>query len=218
MRPIQRGDGEALEQLALNQTDIGSALDHTEHDQELGFRLRALRKQRQLSIEALALKSGLSTGMLSLIERGRATPSIRSLRSLGQALNVEIAWFFTRADAPTESESPYIVRANARGSLRLTSTNVRKELLTTPGGIEIYEIALDEGGTSGPEFAGQIGEKAGIVLSGTFRLWLDERSYLLRDNDSFNFPASIAHRFDNPGPGSVRIYWIVAKVVQQEQT
>jgi quercetin dioxygenase-like cupin family protein len=63
--------------------------------------------------------------------------------------------------------------------------------------------------SSGPEFASQAGEKAGIVISAQFRLWLQERPHILTEGDSFRFPASIPHRFDNPGAEPTRVYRIV---------
>src|SRR5690349_18288817 len=60
----------------------------------LGTQLRALRKAKQLSLAELAAGAELSIGMVSQIERGLASPSIRSLRKLGEALGVPISWFF----------------------------------------------------------------------------------------------------------------------------
>src|SRR5690606_37681040 len=103
---------------------VSDSADHAAHDEELGLRIRTLRGHRRLSLQELAKHSGMSTSMLSLIERGLATPSIRSLRALGAALGVPIAWFFTPSEPPLREESPYIVRAHARRLLRLTSTHI----------------------------------------------------------------------------------------------
>ena len=42
----------------------------------IGRRVKALRRQRQLSLEALANRSGVSVSMLSTVERGQKVPSI----------------------------------------------------------------------------------------------------------------------------------------------
>lgn len=179
-------------------------------DASLGLRVRRMRRDLGLSLLMLSEMTGLSTGMLSLIERGRATPSIRSLRVLAAALEVPITWFFSPDEPPSAGQSPYIVKAGRRRSLRLTTSKVTKELLMPPGsGIEAYEVSLAFEGSSGPEFLSQKGEKAGIVISGTFRLWLEEYPHLLTAGDSFRFPAQLPHRFDNPGYEAVRVYWIV---------
>lgn len=185
---------------------------HEEEDRRIGARIRARRKERGLTIEQLAEASGLSVGMLSQLERGLTTPSVRSLRVLGAALGVSISWFFTQSHSNDPVEGRHIVRRSSRGALSLTPSGIHKELLTpgSAGLIEIYELTVMPGGTSGPEFYSHKGEKAGTVLSGTLELWLGERSSSLNEGDSFRFPSSLAHRFENRGAVPARVIWIVA--------
>ncbi|WP_243355455.1 helix-turn-helix domain-containing protein [Bacillus litorisediminis] len=56
----------------------------------LGERIRKLRKQKNLTLEALAGK-GLTKGMLSLIENNKANPSMESLSYIADQLGVEVA-------------------------------------------------------------------------------------------------------------------------------
>ncbi len=179
-----------------------------------------LRKERKLSIERLADESGLSVGMLSQLERGLSTPSVRSLRVLGAALGVPISWFFAPAHIEDPAESRYIVRRGSRGALSLTPSGIYKELLTPegPGLIEVYELSLKPGGTSGPEFYSHVGEKAGVIMAGSLRLWLDGQPYTLNEGDSFRFPSQIAHRFENQGGGSARVIWVVAVSAAKPQS
>jgi len=80
-----------------------------------------------VSIQALADRCGLSIGMLSQVERGLSTPSIRSLRLLSIALDVPVSRFFAQSGEDVPVGSPYIIRKAARRSLRLTPTGVRKD-------------------------------------------------------------------------------------------
>src|SRR5690349_19530010 len=88
----------------------------------IGARLRELRKDRRLSIQQLADRVGLSIGMISQIERGLSTPSLRSLRLLAEALNVPVSWFF--ASSKGHSESRHIVRRAQRRRLRVPDVGV----------------------------------------------------------------------------------------------
>ncbi|WP_163094543.1 helix-turn-helix domain-containing protein, partial [Acinetobacter baumannii] len=63
-------------------------------DQRLGETVRLLRQRAGLSIQDVAKITGLSTGMISQLERALATPSIRTLRLLSIALAVPISYFF----------------------------------------------------------------------------------------------------------------------------
>lgn len=56
----------------------------------LGERIRTLRKQRKLTLEALAGEQ-LTKGMLSLIENNKANPSMESLSYIAERLGVEAA-------------------------------------------------------------------------------------------------------------------------------
>jgi transcriptional regulator with XRE-family HTH domain len=178
----------------------------------LGVRLKALRRERKLSLHTLAELPGLSTGMLSQIERGLSSPSLRSLRLLGVALRVPISWFFALPENDETPESRYITRRGHRRLLKLTPTGVMKELLSPVSSelMEMYELLLQPGGSSGDDFYSHQGEKAGIVVAGTLQLWLDAQPHLLREGDSFQFPSMLPHRFDNPGREPTRVIWMTS--------
>ncbi|AYC30379.1 helix-turn-helix domain-containing protein [Paenisporosarcina cavernae] len=57
---------------------------------ELGARIKALRKEKKLTLEMLA-GDKMSKGMMSLIENGKAQPSMESLQHIAKQLQVEVA-------------------------------------------------------------------------------------------------------------------------------
>src|SRR5512135_2877079 len=61
---------------------------------QLGDKLREARSRLGLSQRQLAERAGLSNGMLCLIERGEANPSVQSLLGLAEALGMPLASFF----------------------------------------------------------------------------------------------------------------------------
>lgn len=177
-------------------------------DQRLGETVRLLRQRAGLSIQDVANRTGLSTGMISQLERALTTPSIRTLRLLSVALSVPISYFFEESDAVEPQR--YIVRKNHRRLLRLTASGVVKESLTPAGDgeLELYECTLNPGGSSGTDFVRHTGEKAGYILEGSLRLWLDHEAHVLEAGDSFRFPSTVPHMFDNPTQQVVRIVWV----------
>ncbi|AND91739.1 MULTISPECIES: cupin domain-containing protein [Bradyrhizobium] len=177
-------------------------------DQRLGETVRLLRQRAGLSIQDVANKTGLSNGMISQLERARAMPSIRTLRLLSIALDVPISYFFETTD-PGDVQR-YIVRKNSRRLLRLTASGVVKEALTPDGKgqLELYELTLNPGASSGTDFLQHTGEKAGYILSGSLRLWLDNQAHVLEAGDSFRFPSIVPHMFDNPTQQAARVIWV----------
>ncbi len=62
---------------------------------DVGVRLRQLREARKVSMRALAQMSGLSANALSMIERGKTSPSVSTLYRLADALGVPVTDFFS---------------------------------------------------------------------------------------------------------------------------
>lgn len=58
--------------------------------QLVGARVRALRKQRKLSIEALAARAELDPSYVSNVERGVQNPSLATIAQLATALGVDL--------------------------------------------------------------------------------------------------------------------------------
>jgi transcriptional regulator with XRE-family HTH domain len=196
-----RGDTKASKDAPAIDNDDAS-------DQRLGETVRLLRQRAGLSIQDVAKRTGLSNGMISQLERARAMPSIRTLRLLSIALDVPISYFFETSD-PADVQR-YIVRKNSRRLLRLTASGVVKESLTPAdkGQLELYELTLNPGASSGTDFLQHNGEKAGYILSGSLRLWLDNQAHLLEAGDSFRFPSIVPHMFDNPTQQAARVIWV----------
>jgi transcriptional regulator with XRE-family HTH domain len=64
----------------------------------LGEAIRQLRQKRGMTQEDLAHESGITTGTLSLIERGHANPTWGTLKGIAAALGVSMGQLGTLAD------------------------------------------------------------------------------------------------------------------------
>ena len=70
----------------------------------LGARLKAARKERDLTQERLAELSGLSARHIANIEKGDVNPSFEALRTLVKTLGVSFDSIFDPADEQVEAE------------------------------------------------------------------------------------------------------------------
>lgn len=183
---------------------------HAEADARVGAVVRAERLRRGWSLGALAEQAMISIGMLSQIERGLATPSLRTLRLLAGALDVPITQFF-EGDSVPPSANPFIVRANERHCLNLTNTGINKMFLMPPGTslLEMWEFRFAPGGTSGGALYNHNGEKAGVVIQGRIKLLIGDETYTLEAGDSFRFSSMLRHRVDNDSDEEARVFWVV---------
>lgn len=72
--------------------------------EKFGQRVRWLRGEHGLTQEQLAERAGISVDFLSLIERGRSSPSFENLDELADALEVSVADLFSFEGGDSEAE------------------------------------------------------------------------------------------------------------------
>jgi transcriptional regulator with XRE-family HTH domain len=69
----------------------------------LGTAIRQLREGREMTQEALAQSAGVTTGTVSLIERGQSNPAWGTVKAIAVALHISVA-DLGQAEAKLESE------------------------------------------------------------------------------------------------------------------
>lgn len=113
-------------------------------DQRIARRVRDLRAARDLTLEALAERSGVSRSMISLIERGESSPTAVLLERLATGLNVPLASLF---DTPSASRNPVARRANQPRWRDPASGYVRRNVSPPgfPTPIQIVEVEFPRG-------------------------------------------------------------------------
>lgn len=63
-------------------------------ERAIGQQVRALRRERDLSVADLGNAAGISSGMVSKIENGQISPSLSTINAVASALNVPITALF----------------------------------------------------------------------------------------------------------------------------
>lgn len=178
---------------------------------EVGLRVRSMRQRRKWTLSDLSERTSTSVGMLSQIERGLSSPSIRTLQRLADTFGVPIGWFFSDAPAAPPNAPAWLLRSTNRRVLSLSSQGVTKELLSPPGEgcLELLLITIQPGGSTGVAPYTHAGEDAGTVLEGTLRLEVAGEAAILQPGDAFRFASTLPHRFDNAGSVPCVAIWAV---------
>jgi transcriptional regulator with XRE-family HTH domain len=71
-----------------------------------GELLRKRRTEQKMSQDALAAKSGYERAFISLIERGKTNPSLRSIFDICTALDIKPSVFIRRVEKAANFELP----------------------------------------------------------------------------------------------------------------
>ncbi|MHB1101778.1 MAG: helix-turn-helix domain-containing protein [Devosia sp.] len=179
----------------------------------MGLRIRSLRHQRGLSVNELAAKAGVSAGIISHIERGKANPSLRTLERIRTALGVPLSAILEETRDGNASRMSFVRRANDRPHFDVGKYPLRKEHLSPTGGrdLEVMIIHFPAGSQSEDVVIGD-GEKAGLVLSGEVRLVVGDAEATLFEGDSFQFDSNVAHKVLNDSSSEASILWIMSQL------
>jgi transcriptional regulator with XRE-family HTH domain len=171
----------------------------------IGFRIRELRQLRGLTLQALADVSGLSTSMLSLVERGRASPSIGSLIVIANALGVAMSDLLVNG---ADSEERIVVRASEARIVETAQHVVRRLLRedrTRGVSVAVNEYAPHTGSTEHP--IAHDGFEYGFVLEGELTVEVDGTKHVLQRGDLISYSSRRRHKIWNHAETKVRTLW-----------
>ena len=168
-----------------------------------------MRREKRLTLEELAERSGVSRAMLSKVERGEKNPTLVVAAKLAEGLGVPLS----RLLGVEERRGVVVVPRDRRPVMRDPETGFERQRLSPNfggRGVEFVRNVVPEGSTSGefpPHRRGV--EEYVVVEKGRLRAVLAGEEYLLEEGDSLYFEADVAHGFDNAGEGPCSYYLVI---------
>ena len=181
----------------------------------IGERLRELREARNISMRALAARSGLSANALSMIERGKTSPSVSTLYKLADALGVAITAFF---GPETDKKQIVFLKADERTRIsfsRGTFEGLGGEQFT--GRVAPFVLTLESGSSSGPHDIVHTGHEFVFCLRGQLEYTVDREAFQMSAGDSLLFASQLKHRWKNPGSMVTNALIIISGFAEGEQ-
>ena len=169
--------------------------DHTQFASAVGARVRELREQRGVSLNALSRTTGLGKGTLSELEAGRRNPTLSTLFAITTAL--ELPFSAALPSATTVGAEGETIRGDA---IEATLVDRFTDLTTTS---ELYRVTIRQGREqdSEPHAAGVT--EHWIVYAGTVELGPRETVTSLAPGESTSFVADVPHRYHVVGDEDV---------------
>ena len=180
-------------------------------DRRLGARLKAARLHQDLTLDALAERTGVSRAMISRIERGESSPTAALLVRLGSGLGLTLSALL---DEGAEACEPLARRTTQPVWRDPASGYLRRNVSPrgTGSGFEIVEVVLPAGAhvvldsaPSAPALDQQI-----WVLEGALELTLGETRHSLVEGDCLQMHLRETISYRNAGPAPVRYAVILA--------
>jgi len=167
---------------------------------ELGNNVRTRRTELGLTLEALAEKSHVSRAMLSDIERGAKSPTVRVISQIAMGLDCTVSELLGEP-APKQEQQLQLVRKSQRQIMVEPRSGVERHLLSPSlirRGIEINWLVVPPGQSSGVLPAQPPGTVEHItVVRGSLRCRLGTNEVVLAEGDSLTFPGDVEQVFTN---------------------
>jgi len=172
---------------------------------ELGEKIRSLRRRLGFTIDQTAIAAGISKPFLSQVERGHSVPSISSLTGIAKALGVTMQYFM---EVPNEADN--VRRASDASFFSFGDSAAMHARLSAsiPGRkLEVVLTRMPPGHTD-TEVTTHAGEEFVYVLEGELLIELEGKSFRLGVGDNAHYPSTARHKWLNPGKTETVLLWI----------
>lgn len=136
-------------------------------------------------------KTGLSKGFISNVENNNTSPSINTLQTIANFLDVPLPYLLLE-----EKQHMRVTRKSERGLS--TFNNLKIEHLTSQGKLRMMSVELPPAESMG-ELHAHEGEECHIVMEGKVLAQQGEDSVIVEEGDSFCWNASVPHFVKNIG-------------------
>jgi len=127
---------------------VSGAMSEAVATEKLGARVRELRRERGLTLQGLAEKSGVSRAMISKLERGEKNPTLVIAARLAEGLEVTLS----QLAGMEERREVIVVPKDCRMTMRDPKTGFERQLLSPSfarGGLEFVRNVIPESSSSG---------------------------------------------------------------------
>src|SRR4051812_9343257 len=183
--------------------DVGAA----DMARRVAVNLKERRKDRGLSLDQLALASGVSRAALSQIETCKSNPSLSVLWKIAVGLQIPFSELLGEA-GPTVN----LLRRSDAQVLRSTDGRMESRP-ATPAGLsrflEMYELRLAARSLHQSEAHAPGTQELIVVLSGPRRMRVAGERYELGPGDPLPSPADRPHAYENPAGGEARYHDVI---------
>jgi len=183
----------------------------------IGHKIKGMRESKNLTVEEIAERSGLTVEQINSIENDVNLPSLGPLIKIARALGVRLGTFMDDSDAL----GPVITRAADREkdssiSFSNGATDARKHMEYHPlaqqkAGRHMEPFIIDINPEDSPEFqlSAHEGEEFIYVMQGEVEIVYGKETYVLKEGDSIFYDSIVKHHVHGAPGKSAKILAVV---------
>lgn len=177
---------------------------------QMGKRIKKKRDILGLQVKELSDKIGVTSSLISQIEKGKAFPSIVTLKKIAVALQTTVGEIIGENENLIQHP---LLKSDDRRFVKKNSTGTSLHLLSyhdPSKEIEPYIIKFKkESDSKGIMTSNFPGQEFCFVLKGSFEVRINTQQYTLNEGDGFYFNSSQSHFFKNTSNDNAELLWII---------
>jgi transcriptional regulator with XRE-family HTH domain len=172
--------------------------------------IREVREKRKITMKEVAEAAGLSESLISQIETNKVSPSLDSLLTIADILEIDPDYLFKDLK---KSPAVTIVKASERKSL--TQEGLAFHQLSSIAddsldhAVEAYLLEIQPGFKKGSQDYGHIGRELGVILEGSGVFRYGKNDYKLDEGDTVSFSSDVPHVLTNTSDKLMRAVWVI---------
>jgi len=177
---------------------------------QMGRRIKKRRESLGFQIKELSIKIGVTSSLISQIERGKAFPSIVTLKKVAEALQTTVGELIGENENLVQHP---LLKSNERRFVKENKNGTSLHLLSyhdPTKQIEPYIIQFTKNSDSEAIMTSKYpGQEFCFILKGGFEAVINEKQYSLSEGDGFYFHSKQTHLFKNISGKKAEMLWII---------
>ncbi len=177
---------------------------------QMGKRIKRIRESLGYQIKELSVNIGVTSSLISQIEKGKAFPSIVTLKKISEALQTTVGELI--GENENQITHP-LLRSSERRFAKKNTNGTSSYLLSyhfPSKQIEPYLIQFSKNSNSkGIMTSNFPGQEFCFVLKGSFEVTIEKNKYSLNEGDGFYFNSNKSHLFKNISDNHAEMLWVI---------
>ncbi len=166
-------------------------------DKNIAVNLKRIRKSKNMSLDMLAERTGVSKSMLGQIERGESNPTVATIAKIVTGIRISFEeLIYPRKESVLIIDNEKLpIYKSEEGAYQVRSVfpyDRHREF-------EVYEVRVEPGGSCGCFLEDGADCEYIIVIQGTLTLETEEGTYEVAASHAIKLDASNAHGYHNYG-------------------
>lgn len=177
---------------------------------QLGQTIMNYRKKSKMTIREFSDYSGISTSLISQIERNQANPSLSVLELISKALNVPLYSLFIN---DIDTDKLISRKVDRKKVYRENPEHIVYDLLTPDfmkAHIEVLMMDIKgHSKTTDSHYTHTSKEELAVIMKGNIDVELNKKIYPLEEGDVVRIPPNVKHRFVNNNTSMASVLFIL---------